>query len=65
MKWFKLLVPSSSLRSQIDDVIWQFSSSGKYSVQSLYVVVNNMGVKQVYTPVMWKIPVPPRLHIFL
>jgi hypothetical protein len=27
--------------------------------------VNNREVKQVYTPVMWKIKVPPRIHIFL
>jgi hypothetical protein len=27
--------------------------------------VNDRGVRQVFTPVMWKIPVPPRLHIFL
>jgi hypothetical protein len=34
-------------------------------VQSLYAIVNNRGVKQVYTPMMWKIKVPPRIHIFL
>jgi hypothetical protein len=31
----------------------------------MYAIVNNMGVKQIYTPVMWSIVVPPRLHIFL
>jgi hypothetical protein len=34
-------------------------------MQALYVVVNDWGVRQIYTPVMWKIPIPPRLHIFL
>jgi hypothetical protein len=34
-------------------------------VQSLYAVVSNRGVKQIFTPVMWRIPVPPRLHVFL
>jgi hypothetical protein len=24
-----------------------------------------IGGKQVFTPVMWRIPVPPRLHVFL
>jgi hypothetical protein len=28
-------------------------------------VVNDRGIKQIYTPVMWKIVVPSRLHIFL
>jgi hypothetical protein len=46
-------------------IIWQYNSSGKYSVQSLYAVVNDRGIKQVFTPVMWKVNVPPRLHIFL
>jgi hypothetical protein len=27
--------------------------------------VNDRGIKQVFTPVMWKLLVPPRLHIFL
>jgi hypothetical protein len=27
-------------------------------------VVNDRGIRQIYTPVMWKIVVPPRLHIF-
>jgi hypothetical protein len=48
-----------------DAIIWQFESSGRYSVQSFYAVVNNMGVKQIFTPVVWKIVVPRRIHIFL
>jgi hypothetical protein len=46
-------------------IIWQFASSGRYSMQSVYAVVNDRGIKQVHTPVVWKIFVPPRLHIFL
>jgi hypothetical protein len=34
-------------------------------VQTLYAIINNRGVKQVFTPIMWKIPVPSRLHVFL
>jgi hypothetical protein len=52
-------------REEDDAMIWQFNSSGMYSVQSLYAVVNNRGVRQVFTPVMWKIRVPSRIHIFL
>jgi hypothetical protein len=66
-QWYELIQIVSGVRfSDEDDAVrWQFESSGKYSVQSLYAVINNRGVKQVFTPVMWKIPVPPRLHIFL
>jgi hypothetical protein len=28
-------------------------------------VVSNHGVKQIFTPVVWKLHVPSRLHIFL
>jgi hypothetical protein len=35
------------------------------TLQSLYAIVNNRGVKQVFTPVVWKINVAPRIHIFL
>jgi hypothetical protein len=46
-------------------LIWQFNSSSIYSVQSLYAAINNRGVQHVFTPVVWKIKVPPRIHIFL
>jgi hypothetical protein len=32
-------------------------------VQSLYTIVNGRGVKQIFTHVMWRILVPPRLHV--
>jgi hypothetical protein len=35
-----------------DYIVWQYSSSGKYSVQTLYDVINNRGVRQVYTPLV-------------
>jgi hypothetical protein len=28
-------------------------------------VVNDRGVRQVFTPVVWKIKVPPRIHVLL
>jgi hypothetical protein len=38
---------------------------GKYSIQSLYDVINNRCIRQIFTPVMWKISVPLRVHVFL
>jgi hypothetical protein len=65
--WQEILQIASDIqfRDEEDTIIWQFASSGKFSVQTMYAVINDRGVKQVYTPVMWKISVPPRLHIFL
>jgi hypothetical protein len=65
--WYELVQIAGDIQftDESDVIIWQFNSSGRYSVQSLYVVVNDRGMRQVFTPVMWKIGVPPRLHIFL
>jgi hypothetical protein len=58
---------ASSVQFQDEDdaIIWQFESSGRFSVQSLYSVINCRGIKSIYTPVMWKLVVPSRIHIFL
>jgi hypothetical protein len=66
-QWLELMQIASSVQytEEEDSIIWQFASSGKYSVQSLYAVVNNRGVFQVYTPVVWKLKVPSRIHVFL
>jgi hypothetical protein len=65
--WYELQEIARSIRysEEPDAIIWKFNSSGKYSVQSLYVVINDRGVKQVFSPVMWKILIPPRIHVFL
>jgi hypothetical protein len=65
--WYELVQIANDIQftNESDAIIWQFNSSGRYSVQSLYAVVNDRGMRQVFTPVMWKIGVPPRLHIFL
>jgi predicted RNA methylase len=61
----KQIVSSIHKTDEEDAIIWQFNSSGRYSVQSRYAVINDRGIKQIYTPVMWKIHVPPRIHVFL
>jgi hypothetical protein len=48
-----------------DAMIWKFNSSVRFSVHSLYAIVNDRGVRQIYTPVVWRFSVPPKLHIFL
>jgi hypothetical protein len=65
--WYELVQIAGDIQfiDESDAIIWQFNSSGRYSVQSLYVVVNDRGRRQVFTAVKWKIGVPPRLHIFL
>jgi hypothetical protein len=66
-QWYELsnICSSVSYNSEKDVIIWHFHSSGRYSVQSLYAVVSDRGIRQIFTPMVWKITVPSRLHIFL
>jgi hypothetical protein len=64
-QWEELQIASSiELTGEEDSVIWQYNSTGKYSVQSLYAIVNDTGMRQIYTPVMWKIHPPPKNSYF-
>jgi hypothetical protein len=58
--WYDILQTTNDIQfiDEEDATIWQFKSCQKYPVQSLYAVINDMGIKQVYTPVMWIIPIP-------
>jgi hypothetical protein len=60
-QWLELVQITGSIHLSNDEdaIIWQYESKGRYSVQSLYAVVNNRGVQQVFTPLVWKIQVPP------
>jgi CDP-glycerol glycerophosphotransferase (TagB/SpsB family) len=53
-RWYELeqIASSINITDEPDSVIWQLNSTGHYSVQSLYTVVNDRGVRQVFTPVV-------------
>jgi hypothetical protein len=53
------------LSGEPDQLVWKLHASGEYTSQSLYVVVNFRGVKPVFTPSVWKLNVPPRVHVFI
>jgi hypothetical protein len=57
--------PQHQLQWWLHVIIWKFNSNGRYSVESLHSVISFRGIKQIYTPVMWKLTVPPRIHVFL
>jgi hypothetical protein len=50
-QWLELIQISTSihLTDDKDSIIWQFNSSDRYSVQSLYAVVSDRGVRQIFT----------------
>jgi hypothetical protein len=46
-QWYEVLQIASSIsfKEEEDAIIWKFDSKGMYSVQSLYVIVNDRGVR--------------------
>jgi hypothetical protein len=66
-RWLELvnLIASASFSEEEDSPVWMFHPSGVYSVKSFYAIVNNGGIVPVHTPAVWKLVVPPRIHIFL
>lgn len=61
----KELIASVEITSEEDEMIWQFNSSGVYSSQSLYKIINFRGVIPVHVSAVWSIKAPPRVHYFL
>jgi hypothetical protein len=53
------------LTNDEDEIVWQFTSKGVYSSQSLYKIINFRGIKQVHLSVVWSLKIPPRVHMFL
>jgi hypothetical protein len=53
-QWEELtqIVNCIHLSDEEDVIVWHYTSSCVYSAQSLYAIVNNRGVRQIYTPVV-------------
>jgi len=64
--WFDLLgiMEEVRLSNEADQIIWSFSSTGKFLVQSLYAIINHHGMKPVFVHAVWKLKIPPRVQIF-
>ena len=65
--WYQLeeIVKKITLVDETDSLVWQLDSKGVYSSSSLYHVINFRVVKPVFILVVWKLLVPPKIHIFL
>lgn len=66
-QWFDLesVAKSITFTDQEDNLIWQYESKGIYSSKSLYAIINFRGVQPIYTPVVWRLKIPPRVQGFL
>jgi hypothetical protein len=61
----KATVESIVLNDEEDQILWTYSSTRKYSVQSLYAIINHRGVVLVFIQSVWKLNIPPRVQFFL
>jgi hypothetical protein len=52
------------LTDEGDQIMWSFSSSGQYSVQSLYAAINHRGVVLVFVQAVWKLSISPGVNFF-
>jgi hypothetical protein len=66
-RWYELvgIVTEVTYDCDGDALVWQYDSKGTYTFQSLYAVINFKGVIPVFIPAIWKVKVPPKIHIFL
>jgi hypothetical protein len=66
-RWLELchLISFINLYEEEDSPVWMFHPTRVYSVKSFYGILNNGGVIPVHTPAIWKLNVPPRIHVFL
>jgi hypothetical protein len=67
VQWQEILVIANTIcfTDSGYQLIWQLESSGVYSSQSMYALVNFGGVKQMFLPVVWKLKIPPRIQVIL
>jgi hypothetical protein len=65
--WGELLtiVEQINLNEDSDSLIWCYNKSGIYSTQSCYNIISYKGVTPLFIPAVWKIYVPPTIHMFL
>jgi hypothetical protein len=64
-KELKVAVENIILNNEEDQILWSYNSTGRYSVQSLYAIINHRGVVPVFVPAVWKLNIPHRVQFFL
>jgi hypothetical protein len=65
--WLEIVQIASTIvfSAEEDRLLWQFTSNGLYSSQSMYKIVSFRAVMPVFVPNIWELKISPRVHIFL
>jgi hypothetical protein len=66
-QWVQIEQIIRSIRfSEVEDaLVWELHSSGLYTSQSLYAMINFRGITPVFIPAVWSLNILPRVHVFL
>lgn len=59
------LAATIQFSEQEDELIWCFNTSGVYSSQSLYRIINFRGIETVHVSSVWSLKIPLRVQYFL
>jgi hypothetical protein len=62
--WKEIIQLASTITysDALDEMIWSSNSNVVYSSQSLYKIVNFIGVQYIHTPAIWSLKIPLRVH---
>ena len=59
------LVKGFSPSNDLDKPVWSLDSKGFYSAKYMYKMINFGGITSVWKDYIWRIKVPPNIHVFL
>lgn len=67
IEWNELLSTLShlSFTHEIDKLAWRWDSTGSFSVKSIYHLLNYRGVLTRQPLLLWSLPIPPKIRIFI
>jgi hypothetical protein len=67
IKWYEIVEIAKTIHytQEPDALISKFTSSGQFSVKSMYAFINFRGVQTIDIQSVWKIKVPPKIQFFL
>lgn len=59
------LISSCSFTHTVDKIAWRWELTGKFSVQSIYHILNFSGISRNRYVLLWALPLPPKIRIFM
>lgn len=67
VEWHQLLyiISTSSFTHSNDKIAWRWKHSGNFTVRSIYKILNFTGINDNKYAIIWTLPLPPKIRIFI